>query len=972
MRPFRLLFFNAWLLSGWVWCPGTARAQQEADYAGGFALLLEAGLPDIKGWQWVSLENWQDHSQWQLRSFLGEDFSLSGTGWLQAEADTDGLRRFAPPGSLSLAAYFDERSQTERAQEFYQIAMKQGLSFASGKSQEADEKADVTALLERVTQALEKGAERHPGVLPPLLITAAQWHQRGFKTEANQLAARLLGAAPEPGDLVRAVVASLADARLNVALAKFQNSGNWESLAEELRRLQTDFAVNWPRRPLAERLLAQIAPYLSGTGLPPVQSEEFSLSEKQQEWWRRISSAQPVQTDEQSWQVASAPGMAVQRWLSERLELPASESKSGPPDELWHFPGDEDWITLFAAALGDELPVLTPGFQPEHFGRQYYNDDFGDLVGEWDEDKIEEAWSQLNRPRTRGELAAALLKQMLPVDGDSMSEEEMISPETIDQLRESAREWQTKWRDKPVRELARRYFDEGDRNQKSLALRSLVRVGDAGDRQEIEEKLLQEPEQTLDLTQNYVKELRGEAKGFLERFKPAFIAAYGRMMGKDAADDEAALLASLPDYVKGQITALENLAGGRGLDEVLADYLEDRADDSVLYAALSSEQEGDEPDPRPIVEKLLATAAGLPASAASKQVRMLNLSQQMIYRGSRDDEGQTAAGLPEWLRAALLPLTGEEAAQAMAPNWDGSRQSVQDHAAFLAVAAAWSRFDAQLMQKLRSLPPEDFWAAMAPQGIALIEGKEPPPLPDPAALSEARRDELRQAVGSARGQAWLDFAGALDAAEKLAVLEMLKEADPDETWKAQVIKLSRVVPPEGDAAAAETWSFLKDRTLDAGWIDELLKAMQTHGSKGGAALRAAVSPRPLRQGMQVLFMDPATAEHSGGRQGGSLAHWLKTARDPEQKPEFTAVLSTALNYRRQYQQSVWRLAPEGWEELTETGEWPGFRNPPPLNIQGGFEDIKSNLNSLLESWNPNSDNFTLVLEFLPVPDPEPN
>lgn len=931
-------------------------------------------MPDLSGWRFANFDDGMG-GNWQWQQFFGEGFRLEGNGWV---APGEGEKRcvwIGTPGSVLLPS--------------------------SAPDKPADEAAAVAAFLKSVKTRLSQDTrdleKRHAAMLVTCFLSAAQWHQRGFQKEANELAALLLDAVSDPALLLRAAIAKIADQRLDALLAEFDRGGDWRALAAGLAALTADFPKFWPRLPLAARLAESIQPRLGGKEPPPVAGDESALTEAQREWWQRLSSAPPPKTED-----GGAPAMppqyamqaSAQRWLQARLGLAdehgevavdatgdgfqetqilleTGAAQAGPLS----FPPDPKWPAVLAAALGDTVPVYlgtsgASGMRGRHdFGGSQSGLEM--LSAEWDEAQVEREWKQLNRPRTRGEIAAELLRQMLPQgDGDPFGDGGM----STEPSRETVREWLAENRGKSPLELARLYLETGGHSQKELAVRALLKHGGEKDIQGLEQMVLENLDEHLETATLILRQRRGEGRAFYDKLRPLLLRLLAESYSVEESDEEK-LLAKLPDYALSELKTLENLVNDRGLKEVLADFAEGKENFQSLYAALEMDQA---PRPEAARANIEAILTAMPLMPGAKKAQVLNLLPYLLQflpespGGNRGDKKSAEAEKPEppeWLREALQQLV-EADGESSIPSLEGGPWSLRDYVA-VTIESVWGQ-EPRLMQ-LAQLSPEDYRRIAPARGMARLAGREPPPAPDPATVNEDRRAALAEAVAKRRGEEWRAFVEPLPAEEKLALAELLQKAPVDDSWRAHLFQVTEI--KTDGVAEAQAWEALKGRALDAKFVEELLAALKRHAETPDAAgLRATLSFRPLRMGVRFSLFDAAVFDEMVGDHGQDLSSWFKQAREEDAPPPaFSALVQINLRSGRQYGQTTLRRLPDGaWEEVSEDSVWDGFNQSPPSMLPPvSAEAFAESLTSSLTEMQPESPRaiFYLQAEVWLVPAP---
>jgi hypothetical protein len=950
--------------------PESVDAQAPAtDYSKGFELLRRAGLPDVKDWKYVDFQDpYGEHQTEMLRQAL-QIKKPTGNGWLEPQVGSNGLQRLVSSAGqmLAVSGKEDQSSSTKELKE----AQAMGLSYRPGLWKDADEKADAAELAEKVTKTLADSNARSAVMqqgenVAILFFAAAHLHRRGFEKEGNQIVTALLQGLPRKEALIELAVDTLGDIRFASAVSRFNADRDWKTLQASLESLLSDFPEFWRARPLAERLLAQVKPRVGGAPPPPVPPGAFALTEEQKAWWQKITE-EPVkpgaEKEEEEYDTGDAEGTTwAHLWILHRLDLPEQlkeqwnrgnmAGRMGPFD-----PGkDWEWITVMAAALGDE--TITALSRPDRFGGFGMSYSFFDVEqppAELSAEELQERWSRMNPPVTRDSLARAFLGTALPIP-DEMGGSYGVDRISVEDLRDLAKSWSARIAGKRGVELARIYLKEGSDEHRRVAAALLAHHGNEPDLSLLEEMVLESPQEHMGIARQILHKRKGAGKPFLEKFRTRLTDQWKESNGGSEPG------AKFPEHLNGELQALDMLVSGKGLKELVIDYASGKSNESTL-AALVEAHGRDSSWEQSEIEQVLVAIITVPKEEGRRAYTLLAVAGQMLNATLAN-----VATPPEWVLQAFKPVIAYGRDVEVA-DWSGMKTRLS-RTSCMVLDSLWKDGGAATFyEKLyRQLPPEDFGQFMEARAMARLEGKEPPPFPDSARVPDARKEELKEGLKKLADGSWNEFHAGLSLDEKLVAHDLLQKAEADNSWKNQTLKITEVVLGDAIAARGDRWKSLQGRATDAALAKLLLESCQDAASVGKNA-EGNLSARSLYRGMR-LGMGEITAEM---RQQSRLQMWLDSLDGSGTPPAFSAVAYVAWNHRSGERGSItsFRGKDGKWsppaEHLPTVGP-----SPVPIEAPLTAEEFDKRFTAFLSGLLPSDQNWHLTFGVFHMPAPKTN
>lgn len=640
--------------------PATAPpAAPVRDYTGTFEKLYKLGLPDVKGAAYVQLASGGDPvgSLMQMMEHAATEGSASRSGeetkplrltgnayQLPSPPDTPAWEgRFVHDGGSMQTVVNPEKlgKDVQSRREATEKIGAQNKEFGTWKP--ADLAKDAHAILARLAEIRKKadstqteiGFKEQPQIPGKLFLEAALWSRMGLTDEANQLASQMVDLSGNPKALMATVVEMLADAQYDYAMDRFlDSSGDWPRFKQDLDALLARFGGGvWKKAPAVKLLADRVGARLQQTAIPPLTT--------------------PGLTDEDRALAAA--------WLTDtpppRFDVDMMGNCS------WLLSGKEELSFMFGGASGTDsalfkllnrgpsaVPLLIALANDEALTR-IPSEGRGSGIMSWDQDDAPAdpgkqalaMYRNLRRPLTRGEIACAMLRGILP----ERERNEMDRNTDPEELVREAQAWLAENRGKSRLDLARAVLmRSGEENSETVdALQLLIKEGTDADFAMVENLLLKlagaedSPMSDGALAIAYVRVRGGKAKDFVEKLAAVF--ATKKRSGETGEDKE--MREQVEHRQQATLALLRTMAAARPAEVILADLKTETSQDSPKWRELVLSL--DNGGPRRAIELLTPAAAAQELPENRCQLLILLAREYEIARNSVDGEGgKTAPG----------------------------------------------------------------------------------------------------------------------------------------------------------------------------------------------------------------------------------------------------------------------------------------------------------------------------------------
>ncbi|WP_050030121.1 hypothetical protein [Verrucomicrobium sp. BvORR034] len=935
------------------------------DFAKGFDLLFELGLPDASGpdWRYTPLsgpslqrQNFIDpFGSFNVRIGLGDVFEH---GWVQTTrsnvvatppgtaASTPIPEPHFPTGTKVLIDGWQLQTAVPPGAESIHLE-KLGLSPANIHPGEgtADEKADAQLLvqyLQRVAKnkeeddnSLWQGALEDRDFIATCFFRAAQHHRRGYREEAAAAVQALLTIVPRQDRLMDLAVQWLAETSYANAMNQFRGSGDWQALHASLTHALRTYTRGWERRPLVEKLHAQITQRLATPTAPPLPlAQARLLTPEQRTWWEQVADDPPVPykekisapadnpTDEREATIvnifvkARLDRIAV-TWLYDfkmqvdpsNLALWRKHSATGPAWTQAILHQDWDWMTIAAAAVDDEtlIPVVSSYWNvpnPNPF-------DFENSPPDFESQELERSWQHMYRPQTRGELAREFLLHTLPLTNEQRAD---LATDPVE-LRRLGLECGRVLKGSTPSQAARYFLKFGDLAQKGKALMALINTGAAEDLKLAEDLIIQQSSIRFDEASHLVRTRGKASRPFLQRYRRALFAAFEIEASGDSPSEDH----KLPSPWALNLATLEHLAAGRGPTDILAAYVRGELAFDTLYAQTQalltddSHREG-------FVDPILDAVLRMPKGQGEIKMGLLTLCA--------------------WFGRKLTPARKDKLRQILREDPDTLVVTHDYTVSPLSQVVSWLTLQfpddkegvpEKIHPLFRDLDTSDIWPVWLAFGRAILDGRSLPPLPSATNVTTERRREMMEAIPQRleKGE-WSEYVQALSLDEKLALGEDLATVPFTPIGIEAALRFRRIDSYPPDLAARVGLHAFVGQSASASTLAKLGEICRTQLPElkegEGDGLWIAVKPMPLRQGLRI-FITTGSTSHStdfGKTTFTYVGHWMKQLpQTPARSPELLG-----------YGWMVWKIASDGYQSADwyqEKGQpwqhWPDAGHP---------------------------------------------
>ena len=876
MRPGRLAL--TLLLAS----PLAAAEPAAADFGPGLQRLAGLGLPEMKGATWVRPPKDAQDSFARSYEFRELGVKLQGGAWKLAG---DPPRRIdfatgsplageeaptaipspeppAAPGILGKMLRKHAASQPSKPP-----APKPGPSLDEDLKTLLDALAKPDTVKELAEQA-EYGRAELPG---RLLIFAAQLHAAGRSDDANRLAAALFAAIPGKAVVIDAAVHHFAQTEFTRLSDAFFTDHDWQSYLAGLRALLAKYPRGWADGPAVALLLPGIEQRVAGTkpatpSLPGHTLKPDALAALDQLLAVPAGGGQDDEAFAKTHGVdlSQIPAQHRARFLAQ-LRAQAGGGSFDPG--LWLLPGDPpegpDGPLPQLTAMGmDGLLALAAVATDDTLTHSRNVSDGSSYFGSHESPEAITAkrFRDLDRPKSRGEIARTLLAATLP---DAADDSDSAPDGSL--LRDSALEfWQNHGTKSPV-ELALVFLAEGSDEQRSAAASHLVESDDPAAHAAFEKTVLaaDDPVAFASDVETYLDARKAAAKPFFAAYSKLLRAALDGVdfdkMDYSTGSYKVRQAGSVDAYLK----KLGMKIGDVSLKEMAREALKaDLAPGARRFHAL-----GEPLQAAPVAELLELVAEIAPDADPAGR---LELYQVLVWRTYRDGDSESA---PMKIEAALAANWRKLLADAApldesdpASTWfTSSGCSTHGQAASMSLELAADPASSGALRSLFQVldDPAQVAPLLTRRATARLDGSELPTLPDAAKVPADRLREITDKIAALPGPEVPPFIRTLNLDERAAWAAHLEKllAEDEPTLPASLLDLRNLVTRSGgpahDAALLEKTGIRDGFRITPESLTALATALLAKPDDfSGVTIRLAAAPLGLGLAAQASLRGP--------------------------------------------------------------------------------------------------------------------
>ncbi len=915
------------------------------DYRRGFESFYALGLPDVKEAVYVRPDR-ETAQQVNIFRRGGDQAPDIGGAWLLTRRDEE-EGELLVGGVNRLTVISRQRWQEEQDARLQEsIAMQADgsqvihLSTIMHEGQRGHRRlpgawddADVTEDARRLVAFLEgaePGERSWSGSLQhdsgTLFLLAIHMHRSGAVAEANQVAHLLFEKAGGQQAVIESALSLLADTQYGEVYRAFIASRDWDALRTDIDKLTARFPRGWQRRDAVLQAAAMVELRLAGAP-PPLQADELDEADQ-------ALAAELAAVDTVSPQAARA----LRRHSYDLWVLPGSRMDAGPsPVVEPEGPGVLDRIKargmqaipLLIALLDDAYPTVfdNPSGHVDSFVhsssyRISSSSSSPQILARQAAQRTAHYYSNLPRPVTRGEVAALLLQQVVPLSRHShMRAGENRSAA----IRAAATEWYAANQGKTGLELALGYLDaeaDGSSFSRQGVLLYLAREGGEPELAVVEAKLLEaEPIQGAQLALQYAQMRGDEARPFVERYIARLKAPPAAGDPGDGDGEQSLFIRSTvhgggnEQWMNRMISQFESLLVDANLRDLLENILSGEKTlaeiSPILHRAIAKETPSD------AVGLLLDAAcrADDVTTAASLvgTVQMVPYSrQQGMARGGMAMAGSEAIVMPSpaehrdlWITLLADPRASVDEASA------GAGFDVPYSVATLAAYAieALSAGPAMVHQSRRMekhmILGERLFPLLIQRATLLVEGEDAsalPPFPDAGNVGKEAREALTERLMATESTAaQREMIDALGMDELLAVLQ---EVDTNNRLRERLTPLANTITSVeaeiADDAIKAGLESLEGTLFSRAAGEQMLAALQRLSPGGKPALEAFAQRGTGLTGVTISLRQQAPGKP--GRHHHYMGGWYRR--------QMTAGIHGMLHSNHEYAVGRWKVEAE--------------------------------------------------------------
>ena len=912
--------------------PLAGAEEKAADFSEGLKQLAALGLPDLKDARWVkapketTTQNFPDSYQ-----FKELKVHLHGSAW-KLPGEPARIIGFGTPveiASGSAPPKPEEPAKDETAEpSLFEKMLRKHASENPGKKEEAPPKkpgleaeADAQLIIDalakpaiktELAQQLGYGRSELPG---RCLIFAAQLHAAGRTDSANKLAAALFAIGPDKALIIDAAISHFAGTEYQAATSAFFKTHDWAAYHASVKAILAKYPRGWADAGGVAMLMGPLEKRVQGTPPPPPSLPGITLKPEAVAALDALLKPHDLGglSDEElaraaGFDLSQIPVEHRARYIAMLRENGVGNSRGGG-QQLWLLvpqpPGKDpagiikslrmDGMVALAAVVTDE--TLLPSRSATGGGSRYSS-------GLSPEEAAQETYHRMMRPGSRGEFAAALLREVVPGIGDDADDTD------LETLRSAAIDFWTQHRGKSPVELAAVYLASGNFMQKFGAAQFLAEHPDPAAHAVFESSVLasEDPASMHGLVEIYVERRRTAAKAFFDAYAKALRANIGNSSDDDPFSSRNGSL----DDEKGVEKFLKKLSvkvGGVTLKEMVDDALkappaaaaenngedEDDEEDESPIAALATTV-----DQTPMAECVKILGEAIPKVQPAQAMEILGLLYSTVYSDPRSKQYQKDGKWPKlefgpdllaiWKplleRVDPVPKEGEFSGWARGYG----AKNLGDCAALVIELAAFpeSGYQYEIYGKVGM--PESLMPFVRKRVEAWTGGTEAPAWPDPEKLGEARTKDIESKLSTLPAKEIVAYVKTLDAMERLFVTKLVGSYGQEKTPPDGLVELRDTVVElrPYDPELPHDAPLLQKLGIAEGWrinptnVEDLAKRLLADAKNlSGAGISFYEAPMQIGSlATATKSLDPASPTY-GDFHWNRLAAWFEHHGNPD-------------------------------------------------------------------------------------------
>lgn len=515
--PRLFLLFVAGLLAGGVSLPQSMGKEQ--DYGEAFEKLVNLGLPDAKGAKYIKI-TMQAPSDDYYDDYYSRQFGLKrkGDAWLLPGPNKpaeEGEKKAVPRNVIR--NQYDQVQVVRKAKRNALIRLVAGPkksepgSLPKAQWKEVDLEVEIKAVIKTLDDLNNKRETFEPDqwryssggvkVTAKLLVLACHTYRSGNKKLGNQLAEKILTLVPTPEKLIDSIVGDLADREYQQLFQAFMKNRDWKAYHAGVLKIVEKFPRGWGKLYGVKMLAPKLEDKIKGVqpvakkfpGITPHPAAVKALDDLLKKNEPINLNVRPV-------------------WLINDGTLRDAYGSGREKPEPWlkvFYDLGMDSIPALASVAADEVlmaTTLSSGDRYDSSGMISYGGGMAYAA--------QMIYENMERPCSRGEIARKILLATIP---DSESELSSLSPE---EFQETVIEWWKRNKKTKLGSLAKVFMEDGNSQQKAIALQVLITSGRDENASIVEEHILGGDSlvRNISLAEMYLKARKGKGKAFLKRY----------------------------------------------------------------------------------------------------------------------------------------------------------------------------------------------------------------------------------------------------------------------------------------------------------------------------------------------------------------------------------------------------------------------------------------------------------------------
>ena len=835
--------------------PVKTKKKAVTDFKKGFALFHKLGVPDVSKCEYVKVSTGHHNRRTPMQ----------GNAWLIKTEKDKGF--WAWENNIKIFFHDEKLMHKQRQKEYAKIMkeckndidkltaanykiFKKYRNIRSGNYSKVNIRKDIKSVLKFIDN-LSRDSYHSNEAVGKFMIFAVNIYDKGFKKEANEIAAKLFSAVGKK-QAIMATINTLGSSLYKEVFNHFQASLDWKKYEADIEALLKKMPSAWNKKPLMKILLKNVKIRLSGKA-PEIKGE--NLTPEQLAIAKELANIKEFDSNRSLWLLPPIKKPKVDTSKSKDKKTKVKKSKT-PLEKI--IEGRVQSIPLLVALLKDN-------YMTEAFDFDLYGNNFGYIFDNDDLSKSEKytkAYMTMDqRPCTRGDIAFKLLSVIVPGFNSYNRDTD------LDNLAEKAMELYETLKDKSPKQIAVYYLENSTGYMTSAAVTYLVDANDLKLLEKVESYYINNASlQNSYQVMEYLDKRGSKAKDFVKKYMAALKAGKKAelkqmMQYSDSNTNAQKMKKDLEDRYKETEKSFQKFISLETLEQYLVKQLKKKEFDNDFYGTIRFKTR--RMSTNEIVKDLLKIAVEAKDSRSKNKLLEL-LSDITSKYFPREIPSETFSDYKE--TKVLWEKLFKD-------NSEFDNNKVSKTAYFLFARLVFSGEKADVLSSIKSLPDSRVIAIIKKCAAAKFADKDLPKFPSASNITDKQYKETADALLKTK-----DLESKIKTLSDSMYLKILSELDVNKKLNAKLLPLAnRIV--NVDIKIKDKEVLKKLPSFKGEFTPELLKKVFEVLKDARIAkfnIICQISSKPGLQGISIdIYQEPVVVYHLNRIQNNRLATSLR-------------------------------------------------------------------------------------------------